>query len=304
MAGRLIECVPNFSEGRDTGKVARIAEAMAAVKEAFVLDCHMDPDHNRSVITVAGPPEAVMESVLRGAGEAVVLIDLNRHRGVHPRIGAVDVVPFVPLAGLTMAESAAFAVLTGEQFWRRFRVPVYLYEAAARVPERSDLAFVRRGQFESLRARAPKDPLARPDIGGPELHPAAGASAIGARGYLVACNVVLETGDVTIARDIARRVRASSGGFAGVKALGVPLASRGLSQVTMNLTDIYRVSADELFDAIGRQAGERGVKVVETEIVGLVPADAYEKAPDFYRRAVNFRPDVILENRLAALQSK
>lgn len=304
MAEGLIECVPNFSEGRDPAVIDRIAGAMSSVPRVVLLDRHMDPDHNRTVLTLAGPPEAVLQSVVRGVEQAVRLIDLNRHRGVHPRIGAADVIPFVPLEGISMEECAALAVRAGEQIWAHAQVPVYLYEASARIPERRDLARVRRGQFELLRERVRLDPASRPDIGGPELHPSAGASAVGARDFLVAYNVNLGGADPTAARIIARRIRESSGGFHGVKALGVPLRSRGLSQVTMNLTDTERIPAAALMSAIEEQAAEFGIPIVETEIVGLIPRSAFQKYPEFYRRAVNFDPGVVLETRLAALQSK
>lgn len=304
MVEALIEAVPNFSEGMDLAAVDRIWSAMAAVGDALLLDLHSDRDHNRSVITLAGPPDAVIESILRGTEQAVALIDLNRHSGVHPRIGAADVIPLVPLRNASLEECARWAVQLAEQLWQDLRVPVYLYEAAARLPERRDLARIRRGQFESLRLRVKEDPSARPDIGGPLLHPTAGASAIGARGFLIAYNVNFSAADPAAAKDIARLVRESSGGFPAVKALGVPLASRGLSQLTMNLVDIERVCPDELMAAIEELAAERGIRVVETEIVGLVPRRAFDRAPRFYQRAVNFRPEAILENRLAALQSK
>lgn len=305
MAGGLIEAVPNFSEGTDLRVVERIRSAMARVTGALLLDLHTDRDHNRSVVTLAGPPEAVMESLLAGIREAVELIDLNRHTGVHPRIGAADVVPLVPLDSISLDECARLAEELGQRIWEQFGVPVYLYEAAARSPERQDLARVRRGQFERLRQRVVEGDLAaRPDIGGPRLHPTAGATAVGARGFLIAYNVNLSDPDPAVAKAIARRIRESAGGFPGVKALGVALASRGLSQVTMNLVDIERLRAEELMAAIERLAAESGVEVVETELVGLAPKRAFDRAPRFYERAVNFRPDVILENRLAALQSR
>lgn len=304
MAEPLIEAVPNFSEGTDLAAIDRIWSAMAAVGGALLLDLHSDRDHNRSVITLAGPPDAVLASLLRGVEQAIALINLNRHSGVHPRIGAADVIPLVPLRNASLEDCARWAVQLAEQLWQNLRIPAYLYEAAARSPERRDLARIRRGQFEALRLRVKEDPSARPDIGGPQLHPTAGASAIGARDFLIAYNVNFSAADPAAAKDIARRVRESSGGFPAVKALGVPLTSRGLSQLTMNLVDIHRVCPDELMAAIEELAAERGIRVVETEIVGLVPRRAFDRAPRFYQRAVNFRPDVILENRLAALQSE
>jgi len=299
----LVECVANFSEGRDDEVVGRIAAGIRSVAGVILLDRHMDADHNRAVITFAGSPDAVVEGALGGVQRAVALIDLSRHNGVHPRIGAADVVPFVPLKGVTLEDCARLAVQAGEEIWRRFGVPVYLYEAAARRPERVNLASVRRGQFEGLRERARIDPESGPDIGGPDPHPTAGATAVGARSFLIAYNVNLDTPDVEIARRIARRIRQSSGGFPGIKAMGVVLASRGFAQVTMNLTDFEHTLLDRVFEAIEAEAARGGVKIVSTEIVGLIPREAFDLAPRFFLRAENFRDDVILENRLAALQS-
>ena len=228
----LVECVPNFSEGRDRGVAGAIADAIAAAPGARVLDVTCDSDHNRSVVTFVAAPQAIGEAALRGAAEAVRLIDLTKQSGVHPRIGAADVVPFVPVRGVTLADCAAIAVKTGEEFWNRLRVPVYLYEAAARRVDRLNLEGIRRGGFEALREQVAERP---PDIGEPRLHPTAGASVIGARKFLIAFNINLESADVDIARQIARKIRTSSGGMPCVKALGLPLASRGLVQVSMNL---------------------------------------------------------------------
>lgn len=303
MPRELIECVPNFSEGRDAGIVEAIAAAIRSAPGVIVLDRAMDSDHNRSVITFAGPPEAVAEAALRGVGQAVALIDLNRHRGVHPRIGAADVVPFVPWQGVTLADCARVAAQVGQEIWRQFEVPVYLYEAARRRPERADLAHVRRGQFEGLRDAVESDPGRRPDIGAARLHPTAGATAVGARKFLIAYNINLATPDVDVADGIARRIRQSSGGFPCVKAMGVPLASRGLAQVSMNLTDFERIPVDCVFEAVEAEAARCGVRIASSEVVGLIPARAFDMAPEFYRRAANFSSDLLLENRLAALES-
>ena len=300
----LVECVANFSEGRDASVVEAIAAAIGSSAGVLLLDRHVDPDHNRSVITFAGPPDAAVEGAVRGVERAVSLIDLRRHDGVHPRIGAADVVPFVPLEGLTLEDCVCLAVRAGDEIWRRCGVPVYLYEAAARRPDRVNLAALRRGRFEGLRERVLTDPGCRPDIGGPALHPSAGATAVGARNFLIAYNVNLAAAGVEIARQIAGRIRHSSGGFPGVKALGVELASRGLAQVTMNLTDFEHTPLDSLFEAIESEANRLGASIASSEIVGLVPRRAFEMAPRFFERAENFRPGVILENRLAAIQSK
>jgi glutamate formiminotransferase / formiminotetrahydrofolate cyclodeaminase len=301
---QLVECIPNFSEGRDTGKVEAIVAAIRSGPGVVVLDHTMDADHNRSVVTFVAPPESVVEAALRGVERAVALIDLNQHKGVHPRIGAADVVPFVPLEGVTLADCARIAEQSGEEIWQRLRVPVYLYEAARRRPDRADLAQVRRGQYEGLKDAVELDPERWPDIGEAQLHPTAGATAVGARKFLIAYNINLATPDLDIVRNIARRIRHSSGGFPYVKAMGVPLASRGLAQVSMNLTEFEQIPVDCVFEAVETEAERCGVKIASSEIVGLIPRKAFDMAPEFYQRAANFRPDTVLEERLAALESK
>lgn len=277
---RLIECVPNFSEGRDAAVVEQIESAIGSVAGVLLLDRHMDADHHRSVITFAAPAGCVVEAAVRGVERAAELIDLTRHAGEHPRIGAADVVPFVPLEGVTMEECAALAHQAGQQIWRRSAVPVYFYGAAARSPERVSLARIRRGQFD-------------PDVGGPELHPTAGAVAVGARKLLVAFNVNLDTADVEVARRIARRVRASSGGLAGVQAMGVMLHRRNRAQVSMNVTDFEQTPLEVVFQAVRREAEREGVGIDSSEIVGLAPRRALEGALG------NSHPDRVLETRLA-----
>lgn len=301
MGRRLIECVPNFSEGRDPEIVNRIAAAMRSVAGVALLDRHSDPDHNRCVFTIAGPPRAVEEAALRGVGKAVELIDLNRHAGAHPRIGAADVVPFVPVRSVTLPQCAALAWQAGEEIWRRYRVPVYFYEAAARHPDRVNLANLRRGQFERLRREVLTNPERRPDVGEPRLHPTAGAVAVGARKFLIAYNINLETPEPETARRIARAIRFSSGGFPHVKAIGVKLATRNQTQVSLNLTDFEQTPVARLFEAVRLEAERLGVSIADSEIVGLIPQKAFEMAPEFYLRAANFRPDLVLERRLAAL---
>jgi glutamate formiminotransferase len=302
--GELVECVPNFSEGREDEKVEAIAGAIGSASGIVLLDRQLDADHNRSVITFVGPPESVAEAAVRGVGQAVALIDLNRHQGAHPRIGAADVVPFVPLRGVTLDDCVRLARTVGEQVWRRLGVPVYFYEAAAMRPDRRNLAEIRRGQFEGLREEVQSDPDRRPDVGEARLHPTAGATAVGARRFLIAYNINLSTPDVEIARQIAGKIRHSSGGFPHVKAMGLWLGSRGLSQVSMNLTDFERIPVDCVFEVVENEAARLGVKIASSEIVGLVPRKAFDMAPEFYRRAANFQPEVILENRLAALESE
>jgi glutamate formiminotransferase len=266
VAHPLIECVANFSEGRDARIVHDIEHAIRAVSGVMLLRSEMDPDHNRAVIMFAGPPDQVAEGALQGIAVAVEKIDLRRHTGVHPRIGAADVVPFVPLDGATLEDCAAIARRTGAEVWKRLGVPVYFYEAAATSPERSPLENIRRGGFER--------PALAPDLGGPALHPSAGACAIGARKLLVAFNVNLNTTDLSIAKAIARKIRASSGGLPYVKAMGVPLASRNLVQVSMNLTDFEQTPLRQVYETVSDEAAARGVPVAGTQIVGLVPRSA------------------------------
>lgn len=292
--------MPNFSEGRDAARVEDIASAIASVPGVVILDREMDADHNRSVLTFAGPPEAVLEAAFRGVERAVALIDLNRHEGVHPRIGAADVVPFVPIEGVTLQDCVRLAERLGEAVWQRLRVPVYFYEAAARRPERVNLENIRRGQFEGLREEIKTNPDRAPDLGEPRLHPTAGATVIGARKFLIAYNINLGTADVEIAKKIARAIRFSSGGFRYVKAMGVPLASRNLAQVSMNLTDFEQTPVHRVFEAVRTEAARYGVNIVGSEIVGLIPRKAVEMAAEFYLRCENFSSGAVLENRLAA----
>ncbi len=295
----VVECVPNFSEGTDLAKVDEIVKAITSVPGVLLLDRQSDADHNRSVITFAGEPKVVVEAAVRGAGRAVELIDLNRHTGVHPRIGALDVLPFVPLQNVRIEECAALAVTAGEEIWKRFHVPVYLYGAAARYPDRRQLAAIRRGQFEGLRKEVPGNPERRPDIGGPELHPTAGACAAGARKILIAYNIQLATSDVAMARRIAGKIRSSSGGLPAVKAMGVFLKSRNQAQVSMNLTDFEQTAPHEVFAVVKQEAERLGCGVAGSEIIGLIPRRAIEMAAGSELQLENFRPGIILEDRLA-----
>src|SRR5512142_2476174 len=230
----LVECVPNFSEGRDKAKVDAIVDAMK-MDGVYLLDREMDADHNRSVITIAGDREAVQEAAIRGVGKAAELIDLNQHKGAHPRLGAADVVPFIPIEGVSLEDCVTIARHVGEQIWERYQVPVYLYEAAATSPERQNLENIRRGQFEGIRDEIATNPARKPDFGDPRVHPTAGATVVGARKFLIAYNIFLSTPDVEIAKKIAKAIRFSTGGFRYVKSSGFPV--RGLAQVSMNLTD-------------------------------------------------------------------
>ena len=288
MAGQLIECVPNFSEGRDAAVVLAIQQAIGSVPGVLLLQRDLDPDHNRSVITFAGTAKVVVEGALRGIAMAVERIDLRRHSGVHPRIGAADVVPFVPLEGATLDHCAGLARQVGKAVWERLGVPVYFYEAAAASPDRAPLENVRRGGFEN--------PALAPDLGGPQLHVSAGACAIGARNLLVAFNVNLNSSDLTVAKAIARKIRASSGGLPFVKAMGVPLASRGMVQVSMNLTNFEATPLSRVVAAVQAEAAAHGVSIAGTEVVGLAP----RKALDGLEEGHN---DRILEERLAKTAS-
>lgn len=292
----IIEAVPNFSEGADVRKVEAIVAAMR-VEGVHLLDWSMDADHNRSVVTVAGPPQAVVESAIRGAGKAAELIDLTVQHGVHPRIGAADVIPFVPIRGIKLDQCALLARQAGMEIWRRFGVPVYFYEAAASRPDRSNLEDVRKGQFEGLRDIVRKDSSRRPDLGGPGLHPTAGASAVGARKFLVAWNVYLDTADVAIARAIARDIRASSGGLKGVKALGV--LAHGRAQLTMNITDFEATPLSQVYKRVSAIAAKHKTAAIEGEIIGLIPQAAAEPGSDWMSQLKAFDEEAkILERRL------
>ena len=258
----LIECVPNFSEGRDPAVVEAIIRALLAGPDVYLLDREMDPDHNRSVITFVGTRESVGKAALRGIGEAAELIDLNHHQGAHPRLGATDVVPFVPLAGVTLEDCVHIAEWVAEETWRRFKIPTYLYEAAARKPERANLENIRRGQFEGVREEIGSNPARHPDFGEAALHPTAGATVVGARKFLIAYNINLNTPDVAITKAIAKKIRTSSGGFPCVKAMGVELKARNLAQVSMNLTDFETTSLAKVFEAVNLEAAALGIQVV------------------------------------------
>jgi glutamate formiminotransferase/formiminotetrahydrofolate cyclodeaminase len=285
---RLIECVPNFSEGRDPAKVDAIVAAMSAVAGVYVLDKEMDADHNRSVVTLAGDPDAVAEGVLRGVGKALELIDLNSHKGAHPRVGATDVVPFIPIHGVTLEDCAALARRVGKEIWTRYRIPVFFYEAAATRPDRVNLENVRKGQFEGLREELKKNHERQPDVGEPKLHPTAGVTVVGARKFLIAYNVNLNTSDVSIANKIAKAIRFSSGGLRYVKSMGVDLKGRNLAQVSINLTDFEQTPMHRVYEMVKREAERYGVAPVGSEIVGLIPKKAIEMAADYFLQVENF----------------
>lgn len=329
----IIECVPNFSEGTDSDKVKRIIAAMR-IDGVRLLDWSLDSAHNRSVVTIAGSPAAVVEAAVCSVGVAAQLIDLTLQTGVHPRIGAADVVPFVPVSGISVAECAMLARQAGLQIWRRYGVPVYFYGAAATRPDRVQLEDVRRGQFEGLRDAAIRDTARRPDVGGPALHATAGASAVGARKFLIAYNVYLEslnssnhredqavlanamahagsskievkpliqsplsTPDVSVARAIARDIRASGGGMHGIKAIGVMV--NGRAQVSMNITDFRITPMRQVHAAVEELARKCGVRASDGELIGLIPKEAYEPDSPWLRQIPDFDPESkVLERRL------
>jgi glutamate formiminotransferase len=297
---RLIESVPNFSEGRDAAKVDAIIAAMREVRGVFLLDRESDTDHNRSVVTLAGEPEAVGEAALRGVGKAAELIDLTKHTGAHPRVGATDVVPFIPIEGVTIEDCVALAKKVGREIWERYRIPVYFYEAAAQKPERTNLENIRKGQFEGLREEVLRNPDRAPDIGEPRLHPTAGATVVGARKFLIAYNINLNTPDLDVAKRISKNIRFSNGGLRYVKAMGVDLRARHLAQVSINLTDFEQTPIHRVFEMVKREAERHGVTIVGSEIVGLIPKRAIELTADFYLQLENFSPAQVLENRLEA----
>jgi glutamate formiminotransferase len=296
----LVECVPNFSEGRDKAKVDAIVDAMK-VDGVYLLDREMDADHNRCVITLVGEREAIQEAAILGVGKAAELIDLNAHKGAHPRMGAADVVPFIPIDGVTIEDCVAMARHVGGEIWKRYRIPVYLYEAAAAAPERQNLENIRRGQFEGIRAEIATNAGRKPDFGEARVHPTAGATVVGARKWLIAYNVFLDTPDVEIAKKVAKAVRFSSGGMRFVKGAGFLV--RGLAQVSMNLTDFEQTPVHRVFEMVKREAERYGVTAVSSEIVGLIPKKALEQAAEWFLQIENFDSSLILENRLAAVMT-
>lgn len=297
---RLIECVPNFSEGRDPAKVEALVNVMSAVPGVYVLDREMDADHNRCVITLAGEPDAVGEAAILGAGKAMELIDMNTHTGAHPRVGATDVVPFIPVDGVTIEDCVALAKRVGNEIWKRYRIPIFFYEAAATRPDRVNLENVRRGQFEGLREELKKNHDRQPDVGEPKLHPTAGVTVVGARKFLVAYNVNLNTSDISIANKIAKAIRFSNGGLRYVKSMGVELKARNLAQVSINLTDYEQTPMHRVYEMVKREAERYGAVPVGSEIVGLVPKKAIEMAADYFLQLENFSPAQVFENKLAA----
>jgi glutamate formiminotransferase/formiminotetrahydrofolate cyclodeaminase len=297
---KLIECVPNFSEGRRQDVIKSIADAIRSTPGVTLLDVESNPDHNRSVISFVGESGPVKVAALAASGKAIELIDLTKHQGEHPRMGAVDVVPFVPLSGATMDDCITLAKEFGKEFAERFHVPVFFYEEAASMPERRNLADVRAGEFEGLRDKIGRDPTKKPDFGPDKIHPTAGATAVGAREILIAYNVNLGTNDLAIAKKIAHQLRAKDGGLAYVKALGFELKERGIVQVSMNMTDYNKSQLFKAKELVELCAERYGVPVVGSEIVGLAPMDALVDSAEFYLKLENFSREQILEKRLFA----
>ncbi|MDJ0973965.1 MAG: glutamate formimidoyltransferase [Planctomycetota bacterium] len=298
----ILECVPNISDGRRPDVVQAVAEAFAA-GGATLLDTDSDADHNRSVITIAGTPAQVIAGAVSGVAAARDAIDLNHHEGAHPRMGATDVVPFVPLGDATMDDAITAARQAAEQIWRDAQVPTYLYGSAAQVEGRGNLAKVRKGQFEGIRDVIQTDPTRAPDFGEAAVHPTAGITAVGARFFLIAFNVNLKTRDLAIAKTIATDIREKGGGMPGVKAMGFDLPEKEQVQVSMNLVDYRKTSPIQVFDEIARRAEAAGVEVDGSEVVGLIPAAA---APEGFAervKVIDWDPDLVIENRLAARSS-
>jgi glutamate formiminotransferase/glutamate formiminotransferase/formiminotetrahydrofolate cyclodeaminase len=300
----LVECVSNFSEGRKTETIDRIAKVVESEDGVVVLNRHIDADHNRSVITFVGEPNAIVNAAIKAVAAAKDLIDLRTHAGVHPRIGATDVLPFVPVSGVTMEECVRLAHEAGQRIWRELSIPVYFYERAALRADRVRLEHLRGQGFEWLRREIEINPDRAPDVGDPKLHESAGATVVGARPFLIAFNVNLQTADLSIARSIAREVRERDGGLPFVKALGFELQSRGVVQVSMNLIDYQHTGIAQAFAAVRAAAAQRRVEVLGAEIVGLVPRAALDRDAPYFRYLENFRENLVIETLLEENQSR
>ncbi|MGB9808491.1 MAG: glutamate formimidoyltransferase [Caldanaerobacter sp.] len=294
---QIIECVPNVSEGRDQEKISELIKEVVSTEGVKLLDYSSDKDHNRTVITFVGDKEGVKEAAFKLIKKASEIIDMRYHKGEHPRIGAVDVVPFIPVKNVTMEECVQVARELGERVGNELNIPVYLYEEAATTPERKNLENIRRGEYEGFFEKI-KQPEWKPDFGPSEMNPKSGATVIGARNFLIAFNVNLGTNDIEIANKIAKAIRFSSGGYRYVKAMGVELKERGIVQVSMNLTDFNKTPIYRVFETIKAEASRYGVNVVGSEIIGLVPSKALLDVADYYLRLENFSMDIILENRI------
>ncbi|UCE36834.1 MAG: glutamate formimidoyltransferase [Thermoplasmata archaeon] len=295
---KIVECVPNFSEGRNKEVLEAIAQQIKNTEKVRLLAYESDKDHNRSVFTFVGEPEGVKKAAFSAISKAAELIDMNEHSGEHPRIGATDVVPFIPISGVTIDDCVNMAKELGQEVADKLKIPIYLYEHAAIKPTRQNLANIRKGQYEGLKEAISKDPDRKPDFGPSSLHPTAGATVIGARMPLVAYNVNLSTNDINVAKSIAKAIRHSSGGLRYVKALGLEIKERGIVQVSMNLTNYQQTPIFRVFEMIKKEAERYGVEILGSEIVGLIPMNALVDAADYYLRIENFDKSQILENRL------
>ena len=304
MAMQLIECVPNFSEGRRKDVIDEIVGCFKGKRGVYLLDHRADEDHNRLVISLVGAPAPIQEALIEAAKTALKHIDMHTHQGGHPRIGAVDVVPFTPIKGITMEECIELAHTFGERYYKETGIPVYFYEDAAKRPERKRLEVIRKGQYEVLKDEAKTNPDRTPDIGGVGLHPTAGATVIGARKFLVAFNVNLSTSDVAVAKKIANTVRASSGGFCHVKGIGLALEERGITQVSMNLVDYEKNSLYRVTEMIRMEAKRWGVEVIETEVYGMIPVNAILESAAYYLQINDFDPSQVLELQLLELMGE
>lgn len=294
---QLIQSIPNFSEGRDLKKVEQIVDAFRAKPGVKLLDYSTDPDHNRCVVTVIGQPEPLKQAMIQAIGTAVDLIDMTRHEGQHPRIGCVDVIPFIPVRNCTIQDADRLAREVAQQAAQQFGLPFYLYEKSATAPHRVDLSNIRKGQFEGLSEKM-KDPLWKPDFGPDTIHPTGGATAIGARMPLVYFNINLDTPNVEIARQIARRIRNIGGGLHYVKAMGIALEERNLAQVTINLTDYTKSSMYSTFEMVKMEARRYGVRVIGSEVVGIVPMQALLDCAEYYLQIEDFSVNQVLESHL------
>ncbi len=294
---KIVQCVPNFSEGRRLGVIEEIVGAIKSAAGVALLDYSHDESHNRSVVTFIGEPQAVMEAAFRGAKKASEKIDLSTHSGGHPRMGAVDVIPFIPVKGVSMEECIEMARQLGRRLADELNLPIYLYEEAASKPDRKNLSDVRRGQYEGL-IDSITDPGREPDFGPAKVHPRAGVTAVGARPPLIAYNINLDTADVSVAKNIARAIRGSSGGFPTVKGLGIMIEETGKAQVTFNVCDYKKVPLHRIFELVKREAARYGVTVTGSEVIGLTPLDALVDAAVFYLQIEGFERSQVLENRL------
>lgn len=297
MVRKIVECVPNFSEGRDLDKIEKIVQPLRGKENVKLLNYEADKDYNRVVVTVMGEPQAVKEAVLEAIGVATELIDLGVHEGQHSRMGATDVVPFIPIKNMTTEECVDLAKEMGQAIYDRYGIPVFLYEQAAATPARKNLAKIRKGQFEGMKEKIKEDQW-KPDFGEAKIHETAGVTAVGARMPLVAYNIDLDTENVDIANKIARCIRHSNGGFRYIKAGGVKVEERGITQVTMNITDYTKTSVYRVFETVKMEAKRYGVNVLGSEIVGLVPMEALVDSAAYYLGLYGFSMDKVIEARL------